>query len=142
EYAVPRLNESFPRSRLSSLRLGDCKKVVLPPYEDHSIRDGRRRHQRLAHRISRQQLVLGPGLNNKNLAVLTGQVQLPISGNRRSAVRPAFSTDPFLVNALPGLRIAAYQGAHVVVDVQIFAIDQRSGHVSSALLEAPGHEFV
>ena len=73
--------ELIVTSRYSTLPLSDREDVFQPANDDDAVRNGRRRHDDLAHGVGREQLEGGPGLDDEDVAVFARGVELPIRGD-------------------------------------------------------------
>jgi hypothetical protein len=71
-----------PRSIPFRCSFAECVDGILSAHDQHSLRERGCRHQRLAHRVLRQQLVLSTGLDDENIAIFTCQVQSTVGRNR------------------------------------------------------------
>src|SRR5204862_2456481 len=98
-----------------------------------------RGHDDFAHAVRREQLELRSGFDDEHIAVLAGEVQLAVRGERRGAERSA-AGDALLIDALSSLDVMRLEDPVDLEDVEQVAIDHRRRDVRTAARRAPGDE--
>src|SRR5690349_3182285 len=87
-----------------------------------AIRDRGRSHHDFTHRILREQLILRSSLDDENIAIFAGQINLSVRRDRRCRERGARAAETLLVDALAGLRVISSQHPLVRARVQQLAV--------------------
>ena len=123
-------------------RLSDRDQVAKRPDEDHPAGYRGRGHDHFAHRVCREQLERGSGLDHEDLAVLARKVNPPVSGDRRGAEAGPSMLEPLEILARAGPRVITPDDSADVNGVNIVAVDNRCRGHRSAAGRAPGHEVV
>src|SRR4029079_5380210 len=116
--------------------------VLQAAEDDQPVGDRRRRHDHFADRILRQLLVLGSGLDDVDVAVFAGAVDLAVGGDRRRAEGTGRAAEALLVDLLAGGDLVGCQRAVALQHVEIVAVDHRRRDVGAAALRAPDDELV
>src|SRR3989442_156251 len=95
--------------RLGPLRDGD--QIALRAEEERPLRDGRRRHADLAHRIYGEQLERRTRLDDIGVAVFARNVDFSVCRDRRGCEAGSSGSETFLIEALACLRFITAQHA-------------------------------
>src|SRR5262245_59661403 len=103
--------------------------MPLSAEEERSLRNGRRGHADFAHRVLRAQFICPCRFYDMELALLAREIDLSISGNRRSRETGAAVGEAHLVNAVSGPSLITTQYAVVSAGVQIISVDNGRLHV-------------
>ena len=103
-----------------------------------AVRDRRRRHHHLVHRILAELGVFTARLHHEHVAVFARDEQLAVAGDRRRRKRAA-AADPRAIQPRAALDVIRGQDAVVVQRVELIAIDDRRRDIGAVAIVAPGN---
>src|SRR5438105_9669728 len=75
----------------TSAGLADSIHVFERPDDDHTVRNCRRRHDRLVERVFSELHILRSGFDHERVAILAGEVEPAVRGDRGGGERTATS---------------------------------------------------
>src|SRR5262249_18455184 len=128
---VPFVREGSAGSlHLSQRSAADAEEVVLRANEDHAIRDGRGCHADVADWIAREQFQFGAGFDHLHATLFASEIEPAVRCDRRSS-KPTTAANTLLIHLFSGLALVTGHQPIVVASVEMVAVDDRRGHVSS-----------